>query len=114
MKHMANRDSCSIGSVVDDVKVSVTFRGAHTGGFGVERNGNPLQPNPDGTVSLGRADTLRGSSILVVTIINQIGPTQSFEVDYVLQGTTCGPFTVRDTFDDGDPDVTLKETIGFN
>ena len=114
MKNLAHADSCSIGSVMDDVKVSVTFRRAHTGVFRVEQNGNPVKPNADGTVSVGRADRLRGSSILVVTTINQIGPTQSFEVDYVLQGTMCGPFTVQDSFDVGDPDVTLKETIGFN
>jgi hypothetical protein len=113
MKNMVHTDSCSIGSSVDDVKVSVVFRGAHTGGFRVEKDGNPIQPNGDGTVSVGKADTLRGSSILVVTIINQIGPTQLFEIDYIVQGVACGPFVVQDSFDTGDPDVTLKETIKF-
>ena len=114
MKTIAHDDTCSVGSSVDDVKVSVTFRGAHTGVFEVNENGNILRPNSDGTVSLGKANTLPGTSILVKTVVNQVGPGTFFEVDYVLQGTMCGPYTVQDNFDAGDPDATVRETIKFS
>jgi hypothetical protein len=103
MKNISNIDSCTIGSSVDEVKVSVIFRGATTGTFSIERNGIMLPPNPDRTVPLGKANTLPGTSILVRTLVNQIGPGPFLEVDYVLQGTMCGPFNVKDTFDAGDP-----------
>ena len=114
MKNISHADSCSVGSSVDAVKVSVTFRGAHTGSFEVERNGNILPPNADGTVSVGAASTLRGSSILVTTLVTRIGPGTLFEVDYVVQGAMGGPFTVQDSFASNDPDVTLEQTITFN
>jgi len=114
MKNISHMDSCSIVNVLTDVKVSVTFRGTHTGSFRVELNGNPVQPSPDGTVTLGNAAALNGASVLVVAVVHQVGPTKFFELDYVLQGTLCGPFTVQDTFDAGDPNATVRETIRFN
>jgi hypothetical protein len=113
MKTIKHDDNCSVGSAVDDVKVSVTFRGAHTGSFEVILNGDPRPPNDDGTVSLGRAFTLPGASVLVKTLVHQIGPGTFFETDYVLQGIMCGPFTVQDSFDVDDPDAKVLETIKF-
>jgi hypothetical protein len=113
MKIIPSSDTCSIGSAVDDVKVSVVIRNGHVGGFKVLRNGNPIQPNPDGTVSIGKATTLPGTSIQVVTNITQFAPNIFIEADYILQGTTCGPFVVQDTFDTGDPKAEIDETIKF-
>jgi hypothetical protein len=113
MKKITHSDSCAIANVLARVKVSVTFRGTHTGSFRVEVNGNPVQPNADGTVTVGTAATLKGASVRIVTVVHQIGPTKFFELDYVIQGTLCGPFTVQDVFDDDDPDVTVRETIRF-
>jgi len=113
MKTIKHEDTCSVGSAVDEVKVSVTFRGAHTGSFEVILSGDPRPPNADGTVSLGRAGTLSGASVLVKTLVNQIGPGTFFETDYVLQGILCGPFTVQDSFDAGDPNAKVLETITF-
>ena len=114
MKRISHADSCGIADVLGTVRVSVTFRGTHTGSFRVEVDGNPVQPNPDGTVTVGTAAILEGASVLVVTIVHQVGPTPFFELDYVVQGTLCGPFTVQDSFDDDDPDATVKETIRFD
>ena len=114
MKTVKHSDTCSIGSLVDNVKLTVTFRGANTGVFEVNRSGNILKPNPDGSVPLGKAKTLPGTSILVKTLVNQVGPGTFFEVDYVLHGSTCGPFTVQDSFDAADPDATVRETIKFS
>ena len=113
MKNVTHSDSCSVANVLGEVRVSVTFRGTHTGSFRVEVDGNPVQPNADGTVTVGTATTLKGASVLIVTVVNQVGPTKFFELDYVMQGTLCGPFTVQDTFDDGDPNATVRETIRF-
>ena len=113
MKKISHSDSCAIANVLGKVRVSVTFRGTHTGSFRVEVDGNPVQPNPDGTVTVGTAATLKGASVLIVTVVNQVGPTKFFELDFVIQGTLCGPFTVQDSFDDGDPDATVRETIRF-
>ncbi len=114
MKSIAHTDSCSVGGLVSEVKVSVIFRGAHTGVFQVSKSGVILTPNQDGTVSVGKANELIGTSILVRTTVNQTGPGVFFEVDYVLQGTMCGPYSVKDTFDAGDPTVMVRETITFN
>ena len=114
MKRIDHSDSCSVGTSTQDVKVSVTFRGGHTGAFEVNQSGNILPANPDGTVTVGRADALEGTSILVKTLVNQIAAAgKSFEVEYVLQGVTCGPYTVKDSFDAGDPGATVRETISF-
>lgn len=113
MKQIAHADTCTIGSAVDDVKVSVIIRNGHAGGFAVLKNGNPIQPNPDGTVTIGNATTLRGTSILVVTNIVKFAPTVFIEVDHIVQGTTCGPFVVQDQFDNGDPRAEIDETIQF-
>jgi hypothetical protein len=112
MKNIKQADTCTIGSSVADVKVSVTFKAA-TGVFEVQQAGTILPPSPDGTVSIGKATTLPGSSILVKATINQVGPSTLFEVDYVLQGTNCGSLSVKDSFDTGDPDATVRETINF-
>jgi hypothetical protein len=114
MKHIANSDTCTIGHIESDVKLSVTFRGTHTGAFRVELDGAPVQPNADGTVTLGRSTALKGARARIVTVVSQIGPAQFFELDYVLQGTLCGPFTVQNTFDDEDPNATVRETITFD
>ena len=114
MNRIDHSDSCSVGSATQPVKVSVTFRGAHTGVFEVIKAGNVLAPDPDGTVPVGDANTLAGTSILVKTIVNQVAAAGPFfEVDYVLQGVTCGPFIVRDSFDAGDPTAQVRETIAF-
>jgi hypothetical protein len=113
MKKITHADTCNPDNIVGEAKLSVTFRGTHTGSFLVERNGVPLPPNPDRTVTLGNAAALRGASVVVLTTVTQIGPTKFFEVDYVLDGAVCGPFTVQDTFDDGDPDADVREQIRF-
>jgi hypothetical protein len=114
MKTVRHSDTCTIGSAVDKVKLTVTFRGAHTGVFEVNRSGNILKPNRDGSIPLGKADALAGSSILVKATVNQVGPGTFFELDYVLHGTTCGPFTVQDSFDAGDRIAVVRETIKFS
>jgi hypothetical protein len=114
MKIVKHSDTCTVGSAADSVKLTVTFRGANTGVFEVNRSGIILKPKPDGSVPLGKAKTLPGTSILVKTLVNQVGPGTFFEVDYVLHGTTCGPFTVQDSFDAGDLNATVRETIKFS
>lgn len=113
MKRISHTDSCAIANVLGKVRVSVTFRGTHTGSFRVEVDGNPVQPNADGTVTVGTAATLKGASVLIVAVVHQAGPTKFFELDFVIQGTLCGPFTVQASFDDGDPNATVRETIRF-
>lgn len=113
MKHITHRDACTIGSAVDEVRVSVTFRGGTTGVFDVEQDGVSMPADVDGTVPIGRVNTLPGTSILVTVTVNQISGSRFFEVDFVLQGTTCGPFTVQNTFADGDPVAEVSETIRF-
>jgi hypothetical protein len=113
MKRISHADSCAIANVLGKVRVSVTFRGTHTGSFRVEVDGTPAQPNSDGTVTVGTAGTLKGASVLIVTLVHQVGPTKFFELDFVVQGTLCGPFTVQNSFDEGDPDATVRETIRF-
>jgi hypothetical protein len=113
MKKITHTDTCSPNNIVGEARLSVTFRGTHTGSFMVERNGLPLPANADRTVTLGDAAALRGATVLVLTNVNQIGPTKFFEVDYVLEGAVCGPFTVQDTFDDGDPNADVREQIRF-
>ena len=114
MKNISHADTCSAANVLTEAKLSVIFRGTHTGSFRVELNGTPVQPNPDGTVTLGNATALNGKAALVIAVVHQVGPTKFFELDYIVQGTLCGPFIVQDEFDDGDPNAIVRETIRFN
>jgi hypothetical protein len=113
MADVRKAGTCLIGSATGSVAVALRIEGGHVGVFSVVRSGSPLPHSPNGTVPLGNATTLLGTTITVSTTLTKVAAGSQFNVKVQLRGLRCS-VEAPGSFAAGATTAVVDVTVAFN
>ena len=113
MADVQKAGTCQIGSATGPVAVALKIEGGPVGVFSVVRSGSPLPHSPTGTVPLGNANTLLGTTITVSVTLTNVAPGSQFNVKVQLRGLKCS-VEAPGSFATGATTAVVDVTVTFN